>query len=157
MKTVIKNTHVAFKYASLTTIGLVLYFFLMRTIGLAGNPFFRLFNFGILFVGVFQSISVFKDILGEEFTYFRGLVMGAKTALFTSFLFCGSILVYYMFDAPFVDQLLIEGRISGAASIFGLLGVILIEAISSGFISSFMSMQYLKNSVHVLPQEVNEV
>tara|TARA_B100000809_G_C15129222_1_gene527648 strand:+ start:2026 stop:2493 length:468 start_codon:yes stop_codon:yes gene_type:complete len=151
MKTVIKNTNVALMYAFLTTVALGLYFILMRTIGLADNPLFRIFNFGILFMGIFKSISTFKDILGEDFTYFRGLIMGIKTALFTAFLFSASILVYYLFDAPFIDQLLIEGRISGAGSIFGLIGVILIEAIGSGFISSFMCMQYLKKSLHVLP------
>jgi hypothetical protein len=152
MKTVIKNSNVSLLYAFLTTLGLGLYFMLMRTLGLAEYTTLRFFNFVILFSGIFKSISTFKDILGHDFTYFRGLIMGIKTALFTAFMFAASILIYSTFDANFVGNILLEGRISGTTSIFGLIGVILIEAISSGFISSFMCMQYLKNPKHALPK-----
>ncbi len=156
MRTVIKNSNIAFMYAFFTTVALVVYFLLMRVLGLAEHTTLRLFNFVILFIGVYKSISTFKDLTTTDFTYFRGLLFGMKTVLFTAFLFVGAIFLYYAFDPSFVDELLIKGRISGSASIFGLVGVILIEAIGSGFMSVFMCMQYLKNPQHVVPHHAEE-
>ena len=151
MKTIVKNTNVALMYAFLTTVALGVYFILMLLLGLAENTMLRVFNFVILFTGVYKSISMFKEVIGTEFNYFRGLIMGVKTTLFTAFFFVGAILVYYAFAPSFIDGLLSQGQISGSGSMFGLIGVILIEAIGSGFMSSFMCMQYLKNPLHVLP------
>lgn len=151
MKTVVRNTNIAFIYAFFTTLLLGMYFILMRSLGLAENTTLRVFNFVILFGGVYKSIATFKEIIGGEFNYFRGLIMGIKTTLFTAFFFAAGILVYHAIYPVFIDSILADGRIGGSTSVFGLIGVILIEAIGSGFMSSFMCMQYLKNSKHVLP------
>jgi hypothetical protein len=150
MKTVIRNLNIAVLYALFTTLLLGGYFLLMKSLGLADNTTLRVFNFVILFGGVYKSISAFKDVIGTDFSYFRGLIMGLKTTLLTALFFTGSILVYYSFDPSFINGVLNQGGLSGAGSIFGVMGVILIEAIVSGFMSSFMCMQYLKNPNHVV-------
>ena len=155
MKTVIKNTNIALMYALLTTIGLGLYFMLMRVLGLAEHTTLRALNIVILFIGIYKSISTFKSVSGTDFSYFKGLITGFKTALFTALFFIGSILLYYTFDPIFIDNLLLEGRIAGTGSIFGATGMIMIEAIGSGLITSFMCMQYLKTPRHVLPQHTH--
>ena len=81
--------------------------------------------------------------------------MGVKTGLFIALLFTVLILIYYMFDAPFVNRVLLEGHISGYNSIFALVGVLFIEVLGFTCLGSFMSMQYLKNAKHVLPKAVH--
>ena len=151
MKTVMKNSNIAFLYAFLTTVALVGYFLLMRVLGLAEHTTLRLFNFVILFVGVYKSITTFKEMIGDDFSYFRGLAMGMKMVLLTAVFFVASILLYYLFDASFVNNILLQGRVSGTASLAGMIGIIMIEAIGSGVMCTFMCMQYLKNPEHVVP------
>jgi hypothetical protein len=154
MKTIIKNSNIALRYALLTTLGLILYFVLMRIIGLGSNTDLRVLNFLILFFGVYKSIAAFKYTLGSGFTYFRGLLMGVKTVLLTAIFFIIVILIYYSFDPSFIDTILNQGKISGAQSIYGIVGAIFVEAVGSGFIMAFMCMQYLKTPMHVVPEQV---
>lgn len=124
---------------------LIAFFLLMRVLGLAENLTLRLFNFVILFAGVYWSIRKFRDEgHADHFTYIRGLLTGSFTAVLGSAIFGLFILLYLnVFDTAFMESVREHAPMGPYLNPYIIAVTIWIEGIFSGMIFSFIAMMIL--------------
>lgn len=124
-------------------IGLVVYFLIMKAIGLEHNLELRAFNLLIMGGGVFFSIKSIKE-KNKDFNYFKGMGTGILTALSSSFAFAIFTFIYLLSNPDFLQEIKkIEpfGHYLNASLISF---VIIMEGSWSGFFLSFGIMQWYK-------------
>jgi hypothetical protein len=115
----------------------------MLILGFAQHTVLRVFNIFILYWGVHRAIVTTKHTK-EKFKFLEGYKVGLQTGAFVTLLFSLAIIIFHLFNSSFTDQILLNGQIENAGTIFQVVGVIAIEAIGSTFICTYASMQWLK-------------
>jgi hypothetical protein len=139
------------KYGLLTTGGLIAFFLLMKIAGLAEITELRALNALIMFSGIYLSIRDFKrDEFRMEFKYQTGMLAGFFTGIVVAVSFAIFVGIYLAIDPAFLEAVVSNNTQRtfinpGTASV-----IIFIEAMASGMLFSFMSMQYLKPSYHAI-------
>lgn len=123
---------------------LVVFFFLMKAFGLIHQYELRGFNAVIMFSGVFLSIRSYKRNHAEDFSYLKGMSLGLLTLLTTAFSFSVFVLLFMLFSPRFMEMIRINEPHGMYMNEYGIAIVIFIEAAASGFIFSFLSMQWFK-------------
>lgn len=122
---------------------LVVFFFLVKSVGLIHNYELRGLNAFIMFFGVYVTIRAFKK--GQKnFGYLQGMSLGLLTALTTAVSFSVFVLLYLVSDPSFMEVVKTNEPHGLYLNEYGISIVIFIEAAASGLIFSFMSMQWLK-------------
>lgn len=138
------------KYGFLITASLIAFFFLMKLLGLAEVTELRMLNALIMFSGVFVSIRKFKTKkFSYEFNYLSGIATGFFTGMVTAVTFGIFVALYIYFDPAFLAAIVADNPQIDFLNPVTSAMVIFIEAIASGFLFSFISMQYLKNDVTI--------
>jgi len=144
-----KTTIQSLKFGIYTGLGLIFYFLLMKILGF--HQYFELhyLNMIFLFFGLLYSIKKIKLFSGE-LKYFEGLKIGILVTLTSIIIFNLFLLIYEFFiDPSFLtllqDKLSFGFDKSPAATSFIVFGIIFIEGLSSGFIFTYILMQYYKN------------
>ena len=66
------SASVAIKYGIITTLGLIVYFLVIKLLDLHTNPWFRLLNGVVMAYGIFASIKRYKLVSGTTFNYING-------------------------------------------------------------------------------------
>lgn len=137
-------------YAFYTAGALIAYFFLMKIFGLEKNFYLRILNFFIVGGGIFflYRNSLIKDN-EERAGYIQSLMAGAMLTIISVAVFIVFLGLYIRFlDPGFLQALGSSGlwSTSGVSTTQVVLGI-LIEGLSSGFIISFILMQYFKSAI----------
>ena len=140
---------ISIKSSILTSVGLIIYFMLMRAFNLHHKIILHYANVIVLFIGLRYSIKHIKSINGD-IKYFEGLKIGILVTLTSIIIFNVFLLIYEFFiDPSFLtllqDKLSFGFVKSPAATSFIVFGIIFIEGLSSGFIITYILMQYYKN------------
>lgn len=138
------------KYGVGTTVGLIALFYLMKAIGLAQVTELRALNAIIMFAGVFLSIKNFKkNEFSYEFNYLSGIATGFFTGMVTAISFAVFVAAYIYFEPAFLAAIVADKPQRDFLNSLTSAMVIFIEAIASGFLFSYISMQYLKKDVTI--------
>jgi hypothetical protein len=133
------------KFGLLTTMGLIAFFLLMRILGLAEITELRSLNALIMFSGIFLMIRGFRDgDFDAEFGYLTGISSGFFTGLIVALSFSVFVGLYVSIDPVFLAAIVADNPQKEYLNPFSAAMVIFIEAIASGFLFSYASMQYLK-------------
>lgn len=132
------------KYSLGMYAGLVGYFFMMRFFGMYEVVELRLFNLFIVIAGLYLLL---KENMDHGYKgYLHNIFLGFKTISITMILIAISLLVYLQFINPGFKAFLADAMLWGRnLSMAQIALAITIEGISSGFIITFMAMQYLKD------------
>lgn len=137
-------------YALYTGGALIAYFLLMKLVGLETNFYLRIFNFVIMVAGLFFLYrNTFLRGTNERVGYLQGLLMGVQLTAISVVMFIVFLGIYIKFlDPGFMGVLKDTGlwATSGISITQAVLGI-LIEGLASGFILSFVLMQYFKASI----------
>lgn len=148
----IKIERVAVKYGIATAIGFIAYFLLMRALGLAQIIELRALNFVILSVGIFLAIRYERN-KDPEFAYLKGLATGISTAGVSLIIFCVFLAIYLdVLDPAFMQQIKEHEMFGEMLNPYIASVAVLFEGILSGFLISFILMQYFKKS-HLTSEE----
>ena len=143
------------KYGLLTAAALMAYFLLMKLIGLTHVVELRFLNGIIMAVGVVLAIRAFKNVSKNEFGYFKGIGTGMITAVVGTVLFAAFIIIYAKMGGGELIEMLSAERYFGerVESTPGIVifSVLFLEGIISGFMISFIAMQYFKRRDHKIP------
>ena len=126
---------------------LILYFLLIKSLGLLEVYWLRLLNGVILVAGIYRTIKKCKEIGNNHVDYFTGFSSGIRTGLIATVMFVLFLSVYlYHINPNFSETLMsnIGWTIRNPERI--LLTTIFIEGISSTMIFSLTLMQYFKTS-----------
>lgn len=140
-----------FKSGLLTTAGLIVYFLLMRTLGLAEITELRVLNALIMFTGIFLTIKGFRnDNFDADFGYLSGIAVGFFTGIVIAISFSFFVGIYVAVDPMFLAAIVAENPQKEFLNPMTASMVIFIEAIASGFLFSYGSMQWLKDDKIIL-------
>jgi hypothetical protein len=140
---------ISIKSGIFTSLGLISYFMIMRVFNLHYNLMLHYLNIIVLFFGLRYSIKHIKLMTGD-IKYFEGLKSGVIVSLISVLTFNLFLLIYTIYiDKPFYDflneNISFGNLFSYEETIFGMMGLIIIEGLSSGFIMTYILMQYYKS------------
>ncbi len=140
---------ISIKAGIYTSVGLILYFILMSIFNLHHFLILHYFNVFILFFGLRYAIKHIKLIKGEV-KYFEGLKSGVIVSIISVIFLNIFLLVYETIIDPafliFLRESIAYGNLFSLQEIvFDIMGLITAEGLSSGFIMTFILMQYYKS------------
>ncbi len=137
-------------YALFTGAALIAYFLIMKLFGLETNFYLRIFNFVIMTGGIyFLYRNTFHRGENEHVGYLQGLMLGAKLTTIAVVLFMVFLGIYIKFIDPGFMTVLDDTGIWSVDNVSltqTMLGI-LIEGLASGYIISFVLMQFFKSSI----------
>ena len=138
----------------LTGIALIVYFLLMKLLGLEENFSLRLFNFVIVVGGIYYALRSAIVKSKTSSTYFQGLITGFRTTLVAVALFTIFMAVYVkVIDPSFVKVLEESGIWDADLSLAQAAFAVVIEGVTSGVVISFVWMQRFKKDLPQLEEE----
>jgi hypothetical protein len=146
---------IGIKYGLFTALGLVVYFLLMKLLGLSHIVELRFLNALILTLGIVFAIKNFKKMKNGNIGYFQGLGTAFLTALVATTLFASFMLLYIKaFDDNLIEVLsannLFGERMTATPGLVIFI-VLMLEGMISGFMIGFIAMQYFKRRDHKVP------
>ncbi|GGG00902.1 DUF4199 domain-containing protein [Pontibacter amylolyticus] len=146
---------IGLKYGLFTALALVSYFLLMKVVGLSHIIELRFLNGLIMAVGVTLSIRALKIMRQGNIGYFEGLGVGVITSVLATVVFAAFMVIYIK---AFDDGLL---KVLAGEQFFGdrmaitpgvvIFIVLMLEGVISGFMVSFIAMQWFKRRDHKVP------
>jgi hypothetical protein len=144
-----KITIQSIKFGFYTGLSLIIFFLIMKIFGFHRNLDLHYLNMIFLFFGLMFSIRKIK-LFSRELKYLEGLKIGVIVTIF-SILILNFFMLFYEFliDPSFLK--LLQEKISfgyeksNTVTSLIVFGLIFIEGLSSGFIFTYMLMQYFKN------------
>lgn len=146
---------IGIKYGLLTALGLVLYFLLMKVIGLVHVVELRFLNAIILTIGIIMAIKALKNVKQGKMKYLQGIGVAYITALVATVLFAIFMVVYIKaFDDKLLEVLTAENLFGERMSItpgLVIFIVLMLEGMISGVMIGFIAMQWFKSPDHKLP------
>jgi hypothetical protein len=153
-KTIANNAQQTFSISTnvkagiFTALGMIFYFVIMKLLNLHHHLELHYLNVIILFLGLRYAIKHIVFIKGE-IKYFEGLKSGIVVTLISVIIFNIFMVVYETIIDPAFLILLNEnihlGNVfTSRQTIFNVMGLLTAEGFSSGFIMTFILMQYYK-------------
>ena len=140
---------VATKYGLIIFISLVLYFLIMKWVGLFEIHELRGLNFFILIAGIWKALTYYKQ--EKELSYFDGIGLGALTSVIAVIPFALFIFFYLQVDSQFMANIVANEAFGQFLNPYILAFLIAFEGAISGVFVSFGMMQFLKKSRMVSP------
>lgn len=129
-----------------TFLGLVIYFMIMKWLGLSHILELRFFNFVILTIGICYGISKFKHDSHESDFYLKGWGQGIFIAVVALVLFALFMSLYInYFDKELLQKIRESTTIGTEATGFHLFFAILMEGMASAAVITLAAMQYFKS------------
>jgi hypothetical protein len=124
--------------------GLIVYFIIMKFLGLLHVVELRMLNLVILVAGVFFALRKFKRTHEDHLNYFRGLVTGVAASAIGSVGFAAFFFVYVSFIDTELMQYIIENEPMGRflnpyISAF----IVALEGVFSGLLVTFILINYI--------------
>jgi hypothetical protein len=146
---------IGLKYGLFTALSLIAYFLLMKLIGLEEIIELRFLNGLIMAVGVTLAIRGYKKFREGNIGYFSGIGVGLITAIIATVLFSVFMVVYIKtFDHRLLEVLSGDRYFGERMSItpgIVVFTVLMLEGVISGFMISFIAMQWFKRRDHKVP------
>ena len=139
------STKIIINNALLIFAGIVVFFFLMKILGLENVSELRFLNFGFVIWGINRAIktNIHKN---QESLYFNNFSVGIATSVVAVAFTIIGLIIYVDFIDPNLLTILENSSFWGQNLSLGLVVFALaIEGIASSVICSFILMQYYKN------------
>lgn len=136
---------IGLKYGFITMLGYVVYFIIMKLLGFADNIELRLLNFLIMIGGIALAVRAVRKDEEMEFTYYTGFTTGMITVATSVMSFSILLFIYLtLIDPAFLNALSVRDSIGNLINPFLLSLVIFFEGVFSGFLATYIVMQYEK-------------
>ena len=145
---------IVFINAAKIFVGIVLFFFFMKLLGLDHLTELRLLNFIFVFWGVNSAIK--KNFLeNQNSAYLQNLFIGFFTSFAAVIMTSISLAVYLFYIEPSFIEVLENSTIWGDSLTPPLMSfAIMIEGVASSMICTFIVMQYWKNKKILPPKSI---
>ncbi len=142
-----ENTKFSLKNGLYIGLSLIIYFLLIRALGLIEVYWLRLLNGLILGYGIYYVIKKSKEYQNNHISYFDGIGIGIKSGLIATGLFVAFLAIYmYHIDPSFSSRLLAKLGWTANNPEKILLMTIFIEGVASSVVLSLTFMQLFKTS-----------
>lgn len=135
----------AIRFGLYTTAGLIAYFLLMKLFGLVHVVELRVLNLFVLLAGIILALRTLKRQQGT-IEYLQGIGLGLMTAAIGVITFALFVFIYLQMDPDLMNAIKQNESFGEFLNPYILSFVVALEGTASGFIATFVIMQYLKKS-----------
>jgi pheromone shutdown protein TraB len=143
------------KFSLFTVIGLIAYFFIMKFLGLEHNFNLRLFNALIMYAGVYYLIKSLMSS-AESLSYLQGLLSGLIYSISVGLLFSAFVGIYTYLTPDFMQSIKDNEPQGVYMNEFGITILIFIEAMASGILFTYATMQFMKKKKEATPNTTHQ-
>lgn len=146
---------IGLKYGFLIAAGLILYFLIMRMVGLSHILEFRFLNAVIMAIGIVLALRAYKKSKQGKIGYLNGLGTAFLASLVGTSIFSVFMLFFIKaFDDSLMDvltsnQMVGEQVVSTPGLVIFM--VLMLEGVISGAMIGFIAMQFFKRADHTVP------
>ncbi|MDX5429030.1 MAG: hypothetical protein LPK46_11215 [Bacteroidota bacterium] len=134
------------RFALFIYLGIVVFFLIMKVLGLESFTELRVFNFVIVLYGLYFLVRKNMDIHGTD--YFENLFLAFRTSALSILFTIISLILYLSWIDPAFMRVLEDSLLWGRdLSVIQVAMAIGVEGLASSFILAFMVMQYMKNYI----------
>jgi len=130
-------------YGLRIAVGLIVYFLLMKVIGLSHHVELRLVNLIILSLGVYLALKKFKNEHADHLNYFRGLIMGVATAGIGSLGFGLFLFIYMQLDSSMMDSIVQNEPMGRYLNPYMSAFIVVLEGFFSGLLVTFVLLNWV--------------
>lgn len=123
--------------------GLIVYFLVMKIVGLGHQVELRLLNLLILAAGVYFALKKFKETHGKHLNYFRALATGVATAAIGSLGFGLFMFLYMKFDAAMMQSIIEKEPMGRYLNAYIVSFIVALEGVFSGLLVTFVLINYI--------------
>src|SRR5580698_5834226 len=123
--------------------GLILYFLLMKLLGLSHHVELRLLNLLIQVAGVYYALKRFKATHGAHINYFRALITGVATAAIGSILFALFLFAYMKIDVAMMQSIIDNEPMGRYLNAYMAAFIVALEGVFSGMLVTFVLINYV--------------
>lgn len=140
-----KSNKQALLYGSITAVLMLIYLAIMTAISQVHNFNLRIFNLVIIGFGVFFAIKNYLKVNNTDSNYMTGLSVGALTSLYTALFFSIIASTILLSNEAFIQEIRRVEPQGKYLNHVSLTAITFIETLLVGLLTSFASMQLLKN------------
>jgi hypothetical protein len=130
--------------------GLIVYFVIMKIVGLSHHVELRLINLVILTAGIYLALKKFKLTHTDHLNYFRGLIMGVATGGVASLVFGVFLFIYMKLDADMMQSIMENEPMGRYLNPYMASFIVVLEGFFSGLLVTFVLLNW------VATDEVND-
>lgn len=123
--------------------GLILYFMVMKFIGLGHHVELRLLNLFILVAGIYYGLKKFKETHTDHMNYFRGLVTGVAIGSVGSLLFALFLFIYMQLDASMMKSIVENEPMGRYLNPYIASFIVALEGVFSALLVTFVLINWL--------------
>lgn len=134
---------IAENYGLRIAAALIIFFVVMRLVGLGHHAELRLLNLVILTVGIFLALKKFKLTHSDHLNYFRGLVMGVGTGGVASLIFGIFLFIYMKLDTGFMQSIIANEPMGRYLNAYIASFIVVLEGFFSGLLVTFVILNWV--------------
>lgn len=123
--------------------GLILYFVIMKMVGLSHHVELRLLNLLILTVGIYAALKKFRQTHKDSLNYFRGLITGVATGGIASLIFGAFLFLYMKFDSDMMKAIIDNEPMGHYLNAYMTAFIVVLEGFFSGLLVTFVLLNWV--------------
>lgn len=123
--------------------GLILFFLLMKVVGLVHIYELRFLNVIIQVAGIYYALKKFRETHGQHINYFRALVTGVSAGAIASLIFAIFLFSYLMVDSALMLDIIEKEPMGRYLNPYIAAFMVALEGIFSGLLFTFILINYL--------------
>jgi hypothetical protein len=123
--------------------GLIVFFLLMKVVGLVHIYELRFLNVIIQIAGIYYALKKFKETHGQHINYFRALVTGVSAGAIASLIFAIFLFAYLMVDNALMLDIIEKEPMGRYLNPYIASFMVALEGIFSGLLFTFILINYL--------------
>lgn len=123
--------------------GLILFFLLMKVVGLVHIYELRFLNVIIQVAGIYYALKKFRETHGQHINYFRALVTGVSAGAIASLIFAIFLFAYLMMDNALMQDIIEKEPMGRYLNPYIAAFMVALEGIFSGLLFTFILINYL--------------
>jgi hypothetical protein len=122
---------------------LILFFLIMKVVGLGHHAELRLLNLVILTVGIAFALKKFKQTHSERLNYFRGLITGVATGGVASLIFGVFLFIYMKLDTSMMQAIIENEPMGRYLNAYMAAFIVVLEGFFSGLLVTFVILNWV--------------
>jgi hypothetical protein len=139
-------------YGLKIALGLILFFVVMKVVGLGHIVELRFMNLAILTGGVYLALRHFRRTHDDQLNYFRGLITGVATAGIGSLLFGIFLFAYMQIDVDLMQSIKDNDPMGRYLNPYMAAFIVVLEGFFSGLLVTFVLLNWITTDEVNVPQ-----
>lgn len=142
-----RGTRIPEIYGTITTLGLIVYFFIMYAAGAIHIIELRILNVVILLAGIYFAHKQFKRTHNGRLDYFKGLTIGTATSAIAAATFSLFLFIYLSLDKNLMTSIAENEPLGYYLDPYICSYVVFLEGLFSGFAMSYMLTNFFATDI----------